>query len=145
MKFIPNQSDLFWNLYPSQSKFIRVNPKKVFNFVSCKSVENLCDLIWVNPNQCLSPNESKIRIIRIENSVYIWIESDWILVWIKSLGLTRTETNWFLIDLHQTRLNLSCGLTQMGLNWLGIDFGMNQNKSDWLAMNFNPKLLTGQV
>ena len=33
----------------------------------------------------------------------------------------------------------------MGLNWLGIDFGMNQNKSDWLAMNFNPKLLTGQV
>ena len=25
LKFIPNQSDLFWNLYPSQSEFIRKN------------------------------------------------------------------------------------------------------------------------
>ena len=29
----------------------------------------------------------------------------------------------------------------MGLDWRGTDFGMNQNKSDWFGMNFNPKLL----
>ena len=31
LKFIPNQSDLFRNLFPRQSELIRVNPKKVFN------------------------------------------------------------------------------------------------------------------
>ena len=30
LKFIPNQSDLFRNLFPRQSELIRVNPKKVF-------------------------------------------------------------------------------------------------------------------
>ena len=40
LKFIPNQSDLFRNLYPRQSELIRVNPKKVFNLVSCNSVKN---------------------------------------------------------------------------------------------------------
>ena len=33
LKFIPNQSDLFRNLFPRQSELIRVNPKKVFNLV----------------------------------------------------------------------------------------------------------------
>ena len=33
LKFIPNQSDLFGNLFPRQSELIRVNPKKVFNLV----------------------------------------------------------------------------------------------------------------
>ena len=28
LKFIPNQSDLFRNLFPRQSELIRVNPKK---------------------------------------------------------------------------------------------------------------------
>ena len=44
-RWIPNQSDSFRNLYPSQSEFIRVNSKKVFNLVWCKSVENLSNLI----------------------------------------------------------------------------------------------------
>ena len=33
LKFIPNQSDLFRNLFPRQSELIRVNQKKVFNLV----------------------------------------------------------------------------------------------------------------
>ena len=33
LKFIPNQSDLFRNLFPRQSELIRVNPKKIFNLV----------------------------------------------------------------------------------------------------------------
>ena len=33
----------------------------------------------------------------------------------------------------------------MGSDWPGTDFGMNRNKSDWFGMNFNPKLLPGQV
>ena len=33
LKFIPNQSDLFRNLFPRQSELIRVNPKKVFYLV----------------------------------------------------------------------------------------------------------------
>ena len=31
LTFIPNQSDLFRNLYPSQPELIRVNPEKLFN------------------------------------------------------------------------------------------------------------------
>ena len=31
----------------------------------------------------------------------------------------------------------------MGSDWLGTDFGMNRNKSDWFGMNFNQKLLPG--
>ena len=31
----------------------------------------------------------------------------------------------------------------MGSYWLGTDFRMNRNKSDWFGMNFNPKLSTG--
>ena len=33
LKFIPNQSDLFRNLFPRQSELIRDNPKKVFYLV----------------------------------------------------------------------------------------------------------------
>ena len=51
LTFIPNQFDLFRNLYPSQTELIRVNPKKVFNLVWCKSVENL----WCETHsQCVS-------------------------------------------------------------------------------------------
>ena len=46
-------------------------------------------------------------------------------------------------NLHQTRLKFFFGLTQMSSNWLGIDFEMNRNKSDWFGMNFNPKVLPG--
>ena len=45
LKFIPNQSDLFRNLYPSQSEVTRVNLIKVSNLVGCKSVEHLFELI----------------------------------------------------------------------------------------------------
>ena len=55
---IPNQSNLFRNLYPSLSaELVQVNPKKVFNLVWCKSVENLsAELIgdfeseWIRTN-----------------------------------------------------------------------------------------------
>ena len=33
---------------------------------------------------------------------------------------------------------------QAQADWLGTDFGMNRNKSDWFGMNFNPKLLPGR-
>ena len=42
---LPNQSDLFQNLYASQFKLIWINSKKLFNLVWCKSVENLSELI----------------------------------------------------------------------------------------------------
>ena len=58
----------------------------------------------------------------------------------QSLGLTRIETNWFLTELHQTRLKNFFGLTRMSSDWRGNKF---RNKSDWFGMNFNPKLLPG--
>ena len=62
-------------MYPSQSESIRVNPKKNFSLVWCKSVENLSDLIReseaLNPNESgsfFNPDESEVEIVWIENS-----------------------------------------------------------------------------
>ena len=102
LKFIPNQSDLFRNLYPSQSKFIRVNPKKVFVLVRWKSVENLSDLIrvnprlwiWMNQDQFFNPNESEIGIIRIVSDWEFSLNhSDLGFIRIGSLGLSRIESD----------------------------------------------------
>ena len=68
--FLTNQiySDSFRNLYPHQSKLIRVNPKKVFNFVWCNSAKNQSVSIRVNPRFLIltkiqsdtsNPNESE--------------------------------------------------------------------------------------
>ena len=73
-KFIPNQSGLFRNLFPRQSKLIRVNTKKVFNLVWCNSVKNQSVSIRVNPrllfrmnpDQSVNPNDSEVRILRID-------------------------------------------------------------------------------
>ena len=121
----------------------------------------------MNPDQSFNPNESEVGILRIDSDWvfrlnhsdlgFIWIknffrinldwksriESDWfgwILIWIKNLGLIRIETDWFLIELHQTRLKTFFGLTRMSLDWRGNRF---RNESDWFGMNFNPKLYQG--
>ena len=125
LKFIPNQSDLFRNLFPRQSELIRVNPKKVFNLIWCNSVNNqsvsirVNPRLWfrMNPDQSFNPHESEVGILRIDSDWvirlnhsdlgFIWIknffrigslgfsliDSDWILVKIKNLGLTRIETD----------------------------------------------------
>ena len=77
LKFIPNQSDLFRNLFPRQSELIRVNPKKVFNLTWCNSVKNqtvsirVNPRLWIrmNPDQSFNPHESEVGILRIEYSV----------------------------------------------------------------------------
>ena len=77
LKFIPNQSDLFRNLFPRQSELIRVNPKKVFNLVWCNSVKNQSESIrdfeseWIRTNLSIlmNPRSEFFWLIRIENSV----------------------------------------------------------------------------
>ena len=72
-----------------------------------------------------------------------WGLKDWSgFIRIQSLGLTRIETDWFLTELHQTRLKTYFGLTRMSSEWRGHRF---RNKSDWFGMNFNPKLLPGRA
>ena len=96
LKFIPNQSHLFRNLFPRQSELIRVNPRKVFN----QSIKNQSVSIRVTPrHQSFNPNESEVGILRIDlDSVFrlnhsdlgfIWIKIKRILVKIKNLGLRR--------------------------------------------------------
>ena len=75
LKFIPNQSDWFRNLFPRQSELIRVNPKKVFNLVWSNSVKNqsvsirVNPRLWirVNPDQSFNPHESEVGILRIDS------------------------------------------------------------------------------
>ena len=86
MKFIPNRSDLFRNLYPSQSEPIRVNPKKMFNLVWCKSVDNfesewirsIFESWWIGGRNYsdwkFSLNRSHLGFIRIKN--FFRIDSD---------------------------------------------------------------------
>ena len=77
LKFIPNQSDLFRNLFPRQSELIRVNPKKVFNLVWCNSVKNQSVSIrdfeseWIRTNLSIlmNPRSEFFGLIRIEYSV----------------------------------------------------------------------------
>ena len=119
LKFISNQSDLFRNLFPRQSELIRVNPKKVFNLVWCNSVKNqsesIRDWIQMNLDQSFNPNESEVRILRIDSD---WLfrlnHSDLGFIWIK---------NFFRIHLDSK----------------------SRIESDWLGMNFNPKLLPGKL
>ena len=110
LKFIPNQSDFFRNLFPRQSELIRVNPKKVFNLISCNSVKNQSVSIrvnprfWIrmNPDQSFNPHESEVGVL--------WIDSDWVFrlnhsdlgfIWIKNLFRIhpdwkfRIESDWF--------------------------------------------------
>ena len=73
LKFIPNQSYLIRFIPKVISELIRVNPKKVFNLIERKSVENLSDRvnprIWIriNLNQFFNPNESDVGIIHIDS------------------------------------------------------------------------------
>ena len=81
-----------------------------------------------------------IRRIPTSNS---WGLKDWSgFIRIQSLGLTWIETDWFLTELHQTRLKTFFGLTRMSLDCCGNRF---RNKSDLLGMNFNPKPLPGSA
>ena len=89
---------------------------------------------WFKRN---TQSESIRRILTSDS----WGLKDWSgFIPIQSLGLTRIETDWFLTELHQTRLKTFFGLTRMSSNWRGNRF---RNKSDWFGMNFNPKLLPG--
>ena len=72
-----------------------------------------------------------------------WRLKDWSgFFQIQSLRLTRIEIDWFLTELHQTRLKTFFGLTRMNSDSRGNRF---RNKSDWCGMNFNPKLLPGGI
>ena len=110
LKFIPNQSDLFRNLFPRQSELIRVNPKKVFNLVWCNSVKNqsvsirVNPRLWIrmNPDQHFNPNESEVGILRIDSDwVFRLNHSDLGFIWIKNFfrihsdWKSRIESDWF--------------------------------------------------
>ena len=110
LKFIPNQSDLFRNLFPRQSELIRINSKKVFNLVWCNSVKNQSVSIWVNPrlwirinpDQSFNPNESDVGILRIDSDwVFRLNHSDLEFIWIKNFfrihsdWKSRIESDWF--------------------------------------------------
>ena len=83
----------------------------------------------MNPKDVLNPNNSDLGFIKIEELVRI--HSD-----LKS----RTKSDRFSTDLHQTRLKTFFRLTRMNSDCLGYRF---RNKSDWFGINFNPKLLPG--
>ena len=115
LKFIPNQSDLFRNVFPRQSELIRVNPKKVFNLVWCNSVKNqsvsirVNPRLWIqmNPDQSFNPHESEVRILRIDSDwVFRLNHSDLGFIWIK---------NFFRIHLDWQSRNQS--------DWFGLNFG----------------------
>ena len=110
LKFIPNQSDLFRNLFPRQSELIRVIAKKVFNLVWCNSVKNQSVSIWVNPrlwirmnpDQSFNPHESEVGILRIDSDwVFRLNHSDLGFIWIKNFfrihsdWKSRIESDWF--------------------------------------------------
>ena len=110
LKLIPNQSDLFRNLFPRQSELIRVNPKKVFNLVWYNSVWNQSVSIrvnprpWIrmNPDQSVNPNESEVGILRIDSDwVFSLNHSDLGFIWIKNFfrihsdWKSRLESVWF--------------------------------------------------
>ena len=69
MNLISSDWNLIWTNPIYSEVCTRANSKKVFNLVWLKLVENLYELIRINPDQSFNPNESAIGIIRIENSV----------------------------------------------------------------------------
>ena len=110
LKFIPNQSDLFRNLFPRQSELIRVNPKKLFNLVWCNSVKNqsvsiqVNPRLWIrmNPDQSFNRNESEVGILRIDSDWEFRLNhSDLGFIWIKNFfrinsgWKSRIESDWF--------------------------------------------------
>ena len=110
LKFIPNQSDLFRNLFPRQSELIRVNPKKVFNLVWCNSVKNqsvsirVNPRLWIrmNPDKSFNPHEFEVGILRIDSDwVFRLNHSDLGFIWIKNFfrihsdWKSRIESDWF--------------------------------------------------
>ena len=132
LKFIPNQSDLFRNLFPRQSELIRVNPRKVFNLVWCNSVKNQSVSIWVNPrlwirmnpDPSFNPHESEVGILRID--------SDWFGLSIPFKSL------WPRIHLDQELLSDSFGLEVSDWVWLiRIKFWLRLQISDWDGLIFN--------
>ena len=115
LTFIPNQSDLFRNLYWSQSEFISLNPKKVFNLVWCKSIKNLSDFIrvnpklWIrmNPDQFFNRNESEIGIIRIDSD-FAFSSNRYDLGFIRIKNFFRIRSDW---------------KSRIESDWIGLNFG----------------------
>ena len=115
------------------SEPIWVNPKKIFNLVYCKSVENLSDLIRVNPRLwiwmipdnfgiLMNPRSKLFGLIRIENSVQIILTSDSFglrtsfgLIRIGSLGLSRIKSDWTYVRIK------NFGLTRIETDWFSTD------------------------
>ena len=132
-----NPSSRFLIVTKIQSYLIRLNPRLP---------------IRINTKEVLNPNESEVRTIQTEFSIqispndsdrgFIRIRKLFGFIRIQSLGLTRIKSDRFSTDSHQTRLKFFFGLTRIGSDWLGYRF---RNKSDWFGINFNPKLLPGQI
>ena len=75
-----------------------------------------------------------IQIIRIPDSLGLKNWSGFIRI--QSLGSTRTESDRFSTDLHETRLKTFL-FARISSN---TDSAINRNKSDWFRMNFNRKI-----
>ena len=89
----------------------------------------------MNPrSEWFKRNTQSESIRRIPTSDSLGLK-DWSgFIRIHSLGLTRIETDWFLTELHQTRLKNFFGLTRMSSDWRGNRF-RNESEWIWLARN----------
>ena len=161
LKFIPNQSELFRYMYPSQCESFRTNPKNVLYLVRWKKVKNQSDLIggkipnkseWIrariDPNRIFNSNHSDPRSIQIDSDWKFGLdqsELDFIriedLARIHSdscLRLNRIKSDWFstfFIQRYTKRFSCWFVMIRIGSN---TDIEINRYISDWLGMNFNP-------
>ena len=95
----------------------------------------------MNPRSEWFKRNTQSESIRRTPTSDSWGLKDWSgFIRIQSLGFTRIETDWFLTELHQTRLKTFFGLTRISSDWRGNRF---RKKFDWFGMYFNPKLLPG--
>ena len=164
IELIPNQSDLF--RFISKSVRVQTNPnssasiwKKFLISLHASRVkiyptqsELIRDWIWMISDQFFSPNESEVGIIRVDSDwEFSSNHSDLGFIRIGRLGLAQIEfwfglkiSDWFLINLHQTRLQTYFGLTRIEFVRIRISERIGINLI-FFVMNFNPKLLSGNV
>ena len=159
LKFIPNQSELFRYLYPSQCESFRNNSNYVLYFVWWKTIKSQSDLIrlipsyqseWIRTNSKLSLQTRSIRINPISGwskpyfqseSIRMNPRSEWFgLILIENSIWMNQSSDWFKLIWIANLVSDYFGMIRIGSD---TDIGMNQNSSDWLGMNFNPMLSSG--
>ena len=88
-----------------------------------------------DPNRIFNPNESEVRIIRINSNWKLgWINpsSDWFVL-LRIENSVRTHSDWCL-GLNQIKSDWFLDVFRIGLETYS---GMARNSSDSLRMNFN--------